>query len=31
VDTIFFDLDGTLIDPKIGINCSLQLQYALRR
>jgi phosphoglycolate phosphatase len=29
VDMIFFDLDGTLIDPKIGITPSLQ--YALRR
>ena len=29
MDTIFFDLDGTLIDPKIGITRSLQ--YALRR
>jgi phosphoglycolate phosphatase len=27
VDTIFFDLDGTLIDPKIGITRSIQ--YAL--
>jgi phosphoglycolate phosphatase len=27
VDTVFFDLDGTLIDPKIGITRSIQ--YAL--
>ena len=27
IDTIFFDLDGTLTDPKIGITGSIQ--YAL--
>ena len=27
--TIYFDLDGTLIDPKIGITRSIQ--YALRK
>ena len=29
IDTVFFDLDGTLTDPKIGITTSIQ--YALAR
>jgi phosphoglycolate phosphatase len=29
IDTVFFDLDGTLTDPKIGITASIQ--YALAR
>ena len=29
VDTVFFDLDGTLSDPKIGITASIQ--YALQK
>ena len=29
IDTVFFDLDGTLTDPKIGITTSIQ--YALAK